>query len=97
MIYLDFFNKDTLKEISKDYKYIIKANDNFLSGWGASTNKKHIQLILAKDEQEKERILHRLYTDNTFNYINWYPLNNKWYNNILALRNRYHYTLRNDF
>jgi len=79
-----------------NYKYIIKASDKFLSDWGQSTNKKHIQLIACKDEKEKSTILNSLYNDKTFNYINWYiiPYEN---DNIIKLSYRYSYTIRNDW
>ena len=93
----DYFNKQDLEELQKDYKYIIKAHDKFLSGWGKAERKQHIQLILCKDEKEKDNILYNLYHDEEFNYINWYPLKNDFFSNILALRNNKSYSLRNDW
>lgn len=77
------------------YKYIIKAQDKFLSGWGYAENKKHIQLIGAKDENEKYKILNDLYNDKCFNYVNWCYIQDKQtiYNYI---RNKT-YTIRNDW
>lgn len=91
------FNLKDLKELSKDYNYIVKANDKFLSGWGEAKNKKHIQLILCKTIEEKERIFNDLQKDNTFNYVNWYPLSESWFNNILQLKYKYSVSLRNDW
>ena len=93
----DYFGKKELQNLQKDYKYIIKAHDKFLSGWGNAKNRQHIQLILCKDEKEKDNILYNLYSDKTFNYINWYPLKEIYFNNILALRSNKSYTLRNDW
>ena len=61
--------------INKGYKFVIKAQDKFLSDWGLSENKKHLQLILCKTEEEKNIILKDLYQDNSFKYINWYYIN----------------------
>lgn len=79
-----------------NYKYIIKATDKFLSGWGQATNKKHIQLIACKTEKEKDHILQDLRNDNTFNYINWYIIPNE-NDKIIKLSYRYSYTIRNDW
>ena len=77
------------------YKYIIKAQDKFLSGWGYAKNSKHIQLIACKNENEKYKILNDLYQDNSFKYVNWDYITNKKaiYNYI---RNKT-YTIRNDW
>jgi hypothetical protein len=79
-----------------NYKYIIKANDKFLSGWGQSTNRKHIQLIACKTEEEKDHIIEDLTKDNAFNYINWYYIPNE-NDKIIKLSYRYSYTIRNDW
>lgn len=78
------------------YRYVIKAKDKFLSGWGKADNKSHIQLIAAKDEDEKSKILHDLYKDRSFQYVNWYmiPYEN---DKIIKLSYRYSYTIRNDW
>ena len=77
------------------YKYIIKAQDKFLSGWGYAEKTKHIQLIACKTEKEKDIILNDLYSDNCFSYVNWDYITNKQaiYNYI---RNKT-YTIRNDW
>lgn len=61
--------------INQGYKFVIKGQDKFLSGWGLSENKKHLQLILCKTEEEKDIILKDLYQDNSFKYVNWYYIN----------------------
>ncbi len=61
--------------INQGYKFVIKAQDKFLSNWGLSENKKHLQLILCKTEEEKNIILKDLYQDNNFKYVNWYYIN----------------------
>lgn len=91
------YTKKDLILLSTQYKYIVKATDAFLSGWGNSTSKKHIQVILCKDEHEKELILNDVYKDNTLQYVNWYPLSNSFYQNILNLQYKYDVSLRNDW
>lgn len=79
-----------------NYKYIIKANDKMMSGWGNATGKTHIQLIACKTEEEKDTILKDLYNDKSFNYVNWYmiPYEN---DKIIKLSYKYSYTIRNDW
>ncbi len=78
------------------YKYIIKAKDKFLSGWGKADNKSHIQLIACKTQQELDTILKDLYNDNTFNYVNFYLIPNE-FDKIIKLSYKYSYTIRNDW
>ena len=86
----------TLKELKElGYNYIIKANDKALSYWGYATNEKHIQLIACKTIEEKDAILHDVYSDNTFNYINWYYIDN--IKQIKAIARGKSYTIRNDW
>lgn len=67
-----------LKKLEKmGYKYIVKAQDKFLSGWGNSYNKKHIQLIACKTIKELDTILDDLKSDNTMGYIKWHTINDK--------------------
>ena len=56
---------------NNEYKYIIKANDKLLGGWGGAEDKKHIQLIACKNDYELGKILNDLYKDSTFNYISY--------------------------
>ena len=59
-----------VKELQEmGYKYIVKAQDKFLSGWGCSTNKKHVQLIACRDIDQLEKIKHDLYNDKTMTYV----------------------------
>ena len=86
----------TLKELKElGYNYIIKANDKALSEWGKATNKKHLQLIACKTIEEKDMILHYVYSDNTFNYINWYYIDD--IKQIKAIARGKSYTIRNDW
>lgn len=86
----------TLKELKAlGYNYIIKANDKFLSDWGKATNEKYIQLIACKNIEEKETILHDLYNDKSFNYINWYSIDD--IKQIKAIARNKSYTIRNDW
>lgn len=93
----NFFDKEDLNYLSSEYKYIIKAKDKLFSRWGLAENKTHIQLILAKDIEEKDAIINDIERDKTFSHVNWYPLEKCFYKNILQLRSKYSYTLRNDW
>ena len=86
----------TLKELKElGYNYIIKATDKALSDWGKATNKKHIQLIACKTIEEKDMILHYVYSDKSFNYINWYYIDD--IKQIKAIARNKSYTIRNDW
>ena len=85
-----------LKELKElGYNYIIKANDKFLSDWGLATDKTHIQLIACKTIEEKDTILHDLYNDKFFSYINWYYIDD--IKQIKAIARNKSYTIRNDW
>ena len=96
-----FYKRDcnidkALKELKEEgYNYIIKASDKIFSNWGYATGKKHIQLIACKTIEEKDTILHDLYSDNTFNYINWYYIDD--IKQIKAISRGKSYTIRNDW
>ena len=86
--------QENLKKLQElGYKYIVKAQDNFLSGWGCGA-KKHLQLIACKDSNELDTIKRDLYNDNTMKYVNWWFINDKAI--INATRNK-SYTIRNDW
>ena len=86
----------TLKELKEQgYNYIIKANDKALAYWGYATNEKHIQLIACKTVEEKDMILHYVYSDKSFNYINWYYIDD--IKQIKAIARGKSYTIRNDW
>lgn len=86
----------TLKELKElGYNYIIKANDKVFSYWGKATNKIHIQLIACKTIEEKDMILHYVYSDKSFNYINWYSIDD--IKQIKAIARNKSYTIRNDW
>ena len=78
------------------YRYIIKAKDKFLSGWGKAENKPHIQLIACKNEEEKSTILKDLYKDSNFQYVTYFiiPKENS---KVIKLGYKYSYTIRNDW
>ena len=92
-------NEDLTKNLklanNLGYKFVIKAQEKFLSGWGLSDNKKHLQLILCKTENEKDLILKDLYDDNTFIYVNWYCINDL--QGIYNTTRGKSWTLRNDW
>ena len=86
----------TLKELKElGYNYIIKANDKVFSYWGYADNKRHIQLIACKTTEEKDTILHDLYSDKSFNYINWYYIED--IKQIKAISRGKSYTIRNNW
>lgn len=96
---LIYTNEDLTKNLklanNLGYKFVIKAQDIFLSDWGKSERKKHLQLILCKTENEKDIILKDLYCDDTFVHINWYYIND-----LQGIYNTTHgksWTLRNDW
>ena len=94
-----YTNEDLTKnlKLANDlgYKFVIKAQDKFLSFWGLSENKKHLQLILCKTPEERDLILKDLYNDKTFIYVNWYYINNL--QGIYNTTRGKSWTLRNDW
>lgn len=85
-----------VKELQQmGYKYIVKAQDKFLSGWGCANNKKHVQLIACRDMDQLERIKHDLYNDKTMNYVNWCYINDM--QTIYNYTRNKTYTIRNDW
>lgn len=88
------FDKQFIEYLRKEYKYFIRANDNFLSNWGYAESKKHLQIILCKDYDELTNILERLNNDKSFSYVNWnlleYPILCR------TIKNK-SFSLRNDF
>lgn len=92
-------NKNLMKnlEILKEngYKFIVKGQDKFLSGWGLSEGKKHVQLIACKTYDEMETIKRDLERDETFNYVNWNYIANK--KAIYNMARGKSFTIRNDW
>lgn len=91
----DNLNENLQKLIDNGYKYIIKACDKFLSGWGGARGKKHIELIACKTAEEREIIIKDLKQDKSFNYIDFQYIDNK----KAIYQYVYHksYTIRNDW
>lgn len=88
--------KENLRKLKEmGYKYIVKAKDNLLSGWGESGPTGHIQLIAAKDLSEVYNIIIDLKKHNTFSYINWLSINN--YAAIEKFTINKSFTIRNDW
>lgn len=88
--------KENLKRLENmGYKYVVKASDIFLSGWGLSSGKKHIQLIACYDENERQLVYKDLKNDNTLNYVNWYWIND--YKGIYSATYNKTFTIRNDW
>lgn len=88
------FDKQFIEDLKKEYKYFIRANDNFLSKWGYAGNKTHIQIILCKDYDELTNILERLKNDKSFSYVNWNLLE---YSILCRTIKNKSFSLRNDF
>lgn len=94
-IYMENVTKKDIEEFKKlGYKYIIKAKDKFLSAWGDSANKPHLQIILCRTSKELELILKDLRSDKSFDYVVWNYLEYKYIYNYT--RNKT-YTIRNDW
>lgn len=88
-------NKKDIEDIKKlGYKYIIKANDKCLSGWGHSLGKIHVQLILCRTSKELDIILIDLKNDKSFSHVNWNYLE---YKNVYNYIYKKSYTIRNDW
>lgn len=100
-IYLKQFTRNDLEKLSEKYAYIVTCKDKFLSNWVSnwymSEKASHYHLILCKDEKEKDIIYKDVDTDNSFAYVNYYPLKKCFFNNILNYQKRYDITLRNDW
>ena len=97
---INIYSNESLKENlemleNMGYKYIVKANDKFLSGWGNSGVNGHIQLIASKDWQDAEAIIYDLEKDKGFNYIDYQLINN--YKNINNYTRYKSFTIRNDW
>jgi hypothetical protein len=86
-------NLEILKE--NGYRFIVKGQDKFLSGWGCAGTRKHIQLIACKTYDEMETIKRDLERDDTFNYVNWNYISNK--NAIYNMTKGKSFTIRNDW
>ena len=68
-------NEDDFKEFDfSDYKYIVKATDNFMSGWGCAENTKAKTILFCKDMQQVRKAIPLMKEDN-FVYCNWYNIN----------------------
>ena len=72
------FDKQFIEDLRKEYKYFVRANDVFLSGWGCAENKTHVQIILCRDKKDLFKVLDRLKNDRSFKYLGWnlleYPI-----------------------
>lgn len=77
------------------YKYIVKVQDNFLSGWGLSSGKKHIQLIACINSEEVQVIRQDIENDETLSYFNYWRISDK--KNILQATRGKSYSIRNDW
>jgi len=77
------------------YKYIIKVQDKFLSGWGKAESKKAIQLIACINSEEVQTIRQALASDKTYLYFNYWNINDK--KSILQAARGKAATIRNDW
>ena len=88
--------KENIKLLKENgYKYVVKACDKFLSGWGGAENKKHIQIIACKNSYELGKIKNDLYNDKTFNYIDFNYIDN--YKAIYNWCRNKSFTVRNNW
>lgn len=85
-------NLNTLKNMG--YDRIIKAKDNFLTGWGYGSNNGHLQLI-ACNKRDMYEIIDDLKNDGYMTCINWYIIDD--FKNISATTRGKTFTLRNDW
>lgn len=96
-IYLNQFTRKDLEKLSETYTYVVTCKDKFLSDWDLIGKGSHYQLILCKNEKEKDLVYKDVDTDKTFAYVNYYPLKKCFFNNILNYQKRYEISLRNDW
>lgn len=88
--------KECIEELkAMGYKYVVKACDKWLSGWGRAENKKHIHIIACYDVKELNAVKRDVQSDNSFNYIDWNYINN--YSSIYNWTRGKSYTVRNDW
>lgn len=88
--------KENLQDLKNmGYKYIVKANDKMLSGANSPYRKSHIQLIACYAEKEKDIVIKDLSKDNTFNYVNWYSIDD--YKGIYSATYNKTFCIRNDW
>lgn len=88
--------KKNIEELKENgYKYIVKAKDKFLGGWGRSGQGGHVQLIACRTSEELELIKNDLHNDNTMSYVDWNYIDN--YNNIYNWTRGKSFTIRNDW
>ena len=86
--------KEIIEELKKQgYEYFVKANDNFLSGWGFG-KEKHVQISFCKNATEYYNGMQKMKQAGGLTYINWNFLT---YENIRNVIRNKSYTLRNDF
>ena len=86
--------KECIEELkAMGYKYVVKACDKWLSGWGGAENRKHIQIIACYDVEELNAVKRDVQNDNSFNYIDWNYINN--YSSIYNWTRGKSYTIRN--
>jgi hypothetical protein len=66
---------DFTKERLSNYKYVVKATDKLLSGWGVAENKTAKTLLFCYTLDEARTAIEKMKRDN-FIYCNWYNLEN---------------------
>lgn len=93
----NYFNKKDLLEYAKEYEYIVFAHDKFLSNWKDANKKEHYQFILCKNLMKKDSVINYLENEKSFNYVNWFPLKEYFFKNIIQKSYKCTYTIRNDW
>lgn len=88
--------KKNIEELKANgYKYVVKAKDNWLSGWGVSGRGGHVHIIACRTFEELETIKRDLYNDTSMSYVDWNYISN--YKNIYGWTRGKSFTIRNDW
>lgn len=89
--------KENIKQLEETgYKYIVKAKDRFLTGWGRGAKGGHVQLIAARTTRQRDLIIEDLEKDKSMLFIDWQRIEN--YNAIYNYTKRGKtFTVRNDW
>lgn len=76
------------------YKFFVKANDKFMTGWGLAKDKNHIQIVLCKNMDDVNKMMNYFKNDSSYNYVNfgyldYKTLYNCTYNKSFSIRNHW--------
>ncbi len=83
-------NEEDFKDFDfNKYNYIVKATDNFMSGWGCAKDTSAISILLCETKEQAQRAMYLMEKD-SFKYINWFNINYE----TINLKSDYVYTIR---